>query len=148
MSVTPENADLFDGFRNGSHHLWIVCEPNWRPYDGGGDARYLDLDFHTSDWEALFRLMLGCPEYDLNQTKERNRELFHQSIPDFPMLAEIFDNYEDYSYNGSDMERLRNECHLLLSRATHANGNKALRKLLYACDEAAKAGCALMLVCD
>lgn len=145
--LDAQNSDLFDGFRNGSHHLWIVCEPNWRPYDGG-DARYLELDFHTSDWEALFRDMLGCPEYDRNETQERNRELFRQSVADFPMLSEIFDQYEDYSYDGRAIERLRNECRLLQSRATDAKANKALRKLIYACDEAISAGCALMLVCD
>jgi hypothetical protein len=146
-NVDSDNSDLFDGFRNGSHHLWVVCEPNWRPYDGG-DARYLELDFHATHWKALFRDLLGCPEYDHNQTEERNRELFRQSIPDFPMLGQVFDSYEDYSYHGYDLERLRNECRLLQSRATDATASKALRKLIYACDEATNAGCALMLVCD
>lgn len=146
-NVDSQYADLFDGFGNGSHHLWIVCEPSWRPYDGG-DARYLELDFHRTDWEALFPGMLGCPDYDRNRTTEGNRDLFRQSIPDFPMLGKIFHSYEDYSYNGHDLERLRNECRHLLSRATDTKAAKALRKLIYASDQAVNAGCALMLVCD
>jgi hypothetical protein len=87
MTVSDSNnADLFDGFGNGSHHLWVVCDPNWHPYDSG-DARYLELDFHRSDWEALFFDALGCPQFDWNESHERNYEIFRQSIPQYPMLG-------------------------------------------------------------
>jgi len=92
--------------------------------------------------------MLECPEWDDNQTIEGNRDLFRQSIPDFPMLAKIFHSYEDYSYNGHDLESLRKECRLLLSKATDSQAAKAFRKLIYASDQAANAGCTFMLVCD
>lgn len=146
-AVDPNNEDLFDGFENGSHHLYVVCEPNWRPYDSG-DARYLELDFHVSDWEALFWDVLGCPKFDLNESSERNREMFQQAIPEYPMLSRIWDNYEDYVFTPEEIEKLRNECLQIKAGVAEANAARALRKLIYACDEASKAGCNLMFVCD
>jgi hypothetical protein len=148
MSVSDsDNADLFDGFGNGSHHLWVVCDPNWRPYDAG-NAWYLELDFHVSDWKALFWDVLHCPEFDLNESREKNRELFSQSIPEYPMLGQIWDNYEDYVFTPEEIVKLRNECLKLKAEVTEPEAVKALRKLIYACDEASKAGCNLMFVCD
>ena len=142
-----DNADLFDGFGNGSHHLWVVCDPDWRPYDKG-NAWYLELDFHRSDWYALSIDELHCPECDLNETRERNYEIFRRSIPEYPMLGRIWDNYDDYIFTPEEIGKLRDECLKLKVGISEPNAVKALRKLVYACDEASKAGCNLMFVCD
>jgi hypothetical protein len=152
--IDPSNADLFDGFGNGSLHLYVVCTPNWQPYEEG-DARYLNLDFHFSDWEALFYGALNGArgdEYivgeDINEYEERNRKKFQQSIPEYPMLVRIFDMYEDYVFTHEEIIKLRNECLKLKSELTEPNAVRALRKLIYACDEASEVGWALMFVCD
>lgn len=155
--IDPDNADLFDGFGNGSLHLYVVCTPDWKPYRNG-NVRYLELDFHDSDWEALLWKELragevhyeeyGRPDEDYEKIVERNRKRFQQSISEYPMLARIYDMYEDYLYTPEEITKLRDECLLLKLNLTESNAVKALRKLIYACDEASKAGCNLMFVCD
>lgn len=72
----PLRLDLFDGFGNGSLHFEI------------GLYRYIELDFHYRDWEALFIETLGCPTYepcqpgeDPMECHERNRCQFQAAIP-------------------------------------------------------------------
>ena len=92
--IDPNNADLFDGYGNGSLHLYVVCTPDWKPYQNG-DASYLELDFHFSDWEALSWKALKAGEIpyeeyiygeDNSEIVERNRNKFQQSISEYPML--------------------------------------------------------------
>jgi hypothetical protein len=82
------------------------------------------------------------------ELQERNRKMFQQSIPDYPMLARIFDMYEDYIYIPEEVIELRNECFHLKTKMTEPNAIKALRKLIYACTEVSKTRCNLMFVCD
>ena len=154
-SDPQDNSDLFDGFGNGSLHLYVVCAPGWKPYDSG-DARYLDLDFHVTDWEALFLGFLNVPApwvpyvegEAVTEHHEKSRKNFHESLPDFPMLRRIFDMYEDYRFDVTEVEALRQECATLMSRTPDPAANIALRKLLYGCDNALHAQCDLMFVCD
>ena len=149
-----DNSDLFDGFGNGSLHMYVVCTPDWKPYQEG-DARYLDMDFHYTDWEALFFGALNAHQWEphvegdnAHEHQERNRRKFHESIPDFPTLRTIYDMYEDYRFDFAGTQNLRDECTRLKYRLTHELAIKALRKLIYGCDEAIKAKCDLMFVCD
>lgn len=144
--IDPNDADLFDGFGNGSLHLYVVCTPDWEPYQNG-DARYLGLDFHASDWEALLWKALKAGEIhyqeyvygeDNSEIEERNRKKFQQSILEYPMLARIYDMYEDYLFSPEEITKLRNECLHLKTKLTEPDAVKALRKLIYACDEATK----------
>ena len=98
IEVSPENEDLFDGFGNGSLHLYLVRDPENRHGEDRSDAFYIELDFHFSDWEALFIDVLHFPGWDkyvegddVNELHERNRKKFEQTIPEYPMLARIFD---------------------------------------------------------
>ena len=153
MSDLQDNSDLFDGFGNGSLHMYVVCTPGWEPYQQG-DVRYLDMDLHPMDWEALFFGALDAHRWDqlegesVDENRERNRRLFYESIPEFARLRTIFDMYEDYVFTQPEAEELRAECIQLKSRLTDDAAVKALRKLIYACDEAIKANCTFMLVCD
>lgn len=156
QAIEPNDADLFDGFGNGSLHLYVVCTPGWKPYQDG-NVHYLDLDFHGNDWEALLWNALGAGETkydeyvegeDIVEFHERNRKKFQQSVPDYPMLARIYDMYEDYLYTPEEITELRSECLRLKTKLTEPNAVKALRKLIYACNEVSKTGCNLMFVCD
>jgi hypothetical protein len=155
-SFDPEDSDLFDGFGNGSLHIYAVCEPDWIPYQDG-EARYLNLDFHYADWEALLWNALGAGQtiYDqyvegdnIVELEERNREKFHRTTPEYPLLARIFDMHEDYFYTPKEVSALREECLLLKTKVNEQGAVKALRKLIYACVEVLKIGCNLMFVCD
>jgi hypothetical protein len=113
------------------------------------------LDFHFRDWEALFIGILKVPDCDryvegddINELHERNRKKFDKSIPDCPMLSRLFDMYEDYEFSPEELPKLREECEMLKSRATNAEGLKALRKLILAADEGSQRGFHLMFVCD
>ena len=69
-------------------------------------------------------------------------------MPDLPMLRRIFQMYEDYRFDVVEVNELRKECTTLVARAADSAANKALRKLIYGCDEALNATCGLMFVCD
>ena len=155
IEPTPENADLFDGFGNGSLHLYFVRNPeNWHGEDRG-DAFYTELDFHARDWDALFIDVLHFPgwdEYaegdDIDELHERNRKKFELTIPAYPKLARLFDMYEDYQFKPEELPLLREECLVVQSTTSNAAALKALRKLIFACDEAARRGCHLLFICD
>jgi len=49
QAIDPEDADLFDGFGNGSLHIYAVSTLEWIPYQEG-DARYLNLNRSNQDW--------------------------------------------------------------------------------------------------
>ena len=155
LQIDSTDADLFDGFRNGSLHLHLVYDPaNWRGNDRD-NAFYLELDFHLSDWQALFIGVLKVPDYeryvegdDINELHERNRNKFEKSIPDYPMLSRLFDMYEDYGFSPEELPNLREECETLKLRTTNSEGLKALRKLIFAAREGSKRGFNLMFICD
>jgi hypothetical protein len=154
MLCDMENADLFDGFGNGSLHMYVVCSPGWEPYKEG-DARYLDLDFHYADWEALFMKALGAHAWQLlpdgnypENYDEQQRIKFHESIPEFPHLRTIYDMYEDYSFDIEEAQELRDECTRLKKRLNDELAIKAVRKIIYGCNQAIEAKCNLMFVCD
>lgn len=151
----PTSADLFDGFGNGSLHLYLVRDPdNWHGEESE-DAFYMDLDLHFCDWEALFIDELRFPGWDtyvegddVNEFNERNRKKFEESIPGYPTLNRIFDMYEDYEFAPEELPRLREECLMVKARTSNPKAVKALRKLVLACDEASKRGFSLVFICD
>ena len=155
MSSDQENnSDLFDGFGNGSLHMYVVCTPGWKPYEDG-DRRYLDLDFHGSDWEALFLKALGAHEWQLlpsgdypSDYDQDQRRKFYESLPNLPRLRTIYDMYEDYVFDVYEAAMLREECIRLRGELTGEPADRALRKLIYGCDKAIESKCSLMFVCD
>src|ERR1043165_28972 len=152
FSETDE-TDIFSGCGNGTLDIAVVQNPDsWN--EGAGD-RYIGVCFNDGDWGSIFRDVLHCSEgqpyvqgEDINEYGERNRRLFQQSIPDYPMLSRIFDMYEDYVFTPEEVEMLREECLKEKSFAATAAADLGLRKLIYACHEASKEGRSLMFVCD
>ena len=145
FEVDPENADLFDGRENGSLHIWIapVADPS---SEGAVDLR---LDFHEADWGALFVGALRLRTSDSGGlSREGQRVQFRQALPEYPLLGEIWDIYADAAYLAEEVPQLRSECVQLKSETTLPEAVKAVRKLIYACDEAAKRGFCLILSAD
>ena len=104
-------------------------------------ALFID-EFHFPGWEVF------AERDDVDELHERNRKKFEQTIPEYPMLARIFDTYEDYRFTPEEIPRLSEECLRAKSKVTNLNAVKALRKLIVACDEAFKRGYNLTFICD
>ena len=141
--IDPENADLFDGRENGSLHIFLARDPErWAVAE---DTVVVRFDFHPEDWHALFVDVLhaaaqGPPEWV--------REEFREATTDYPMLGRIWSVYDECLFFPDDLSELRGECVKLKSETTQPEAVKALRKLIYACDEAAKRGFSLILSGD
>jgi hypothetical protein len=164
--IDPEITDLFDGRGNGSLHIHLARDPErWHGAESE-DSVDMRLDFHPDDWVALFVDVLHVPvpnEDDLQQLNERSRyverdevivlrewrrDMFREATSQYPMLGRIWDMYEDAVFRPEELPQLRDECLKLKSETTQPEPLKALRKLLYACDEATKRGFSLMLISD
>jgi len=145
FEIDPENADLFDGRANGSLHILLapVADTNSR------DAVEMRLDFHCVEWEALFVGVLDVPTSDwVGLSREGQRVKFRQALPEYPMLGEIWDVYEDAAFLPEEVPQLRSECLQVRTETTNAEAVRAPRKLIYACDEAIKRGFCLLLSGD
>jgi hypothetical protein len=111
-----------------------------------------------SEWIALFRDVLKCPMgidqpfipgEDTRVWRERNRLKFQKAIPNYPMLARIWDTFIDVTYEPEEVRQLRDEC--LQVRAIAASNHLAfegLSRLISACDESLRLGSGLYLACD
>ena len=148
MAQNEDNSDLFDGFGNGSLHMYVVCTPGWTPYKEG-DARCMDIDFHYDDWTALFLTEHNCEETHKDESCQsyriRNSQLLDE---EFPLLTAFDDMYQDYIFEPDRAIELKRECETLKSRLDDSRAIKALRKVIYGCDKALEANCNLMFVCD
>jgi hypothetical protein len=130
MTQEVDDSDLFDGFGNGSLHMYVVCTPSWTPYKEG-DARYIDMDFHYADQETLFFI---------HRTGRQS---------EFPLISEIDGGlFQDFIFEPPRASELKRECERLKAELSDPDPTKALRKLIYGCDQALAANCNLMLVCD
>ena len=119
--------------------LYIVSDAEvWR---GGIDEG--DVDLNCSKVEPYIQ------GEDIYEYDERNRAIFRQSIPEYPMLGRIWNMYEDVGYTPEQVRQLRDECLKLQAIATaNPHALEALKKLIMACDEAIKVGGGLFLVSD
>jgi len=64
------------------------------------------------------------------------------------MLGRINYIFEDYVFTPEEVEKLREECLKLTSDTSNLEADLALRKLIYACDEALKDNFYLEFTCD
>jgi hypothetical protein len=152
LSKTDE-ADIFSGCGNGTLSIAVVRDP--ARWDEAAGDRHTGVCFNYEDWEFIFCDVLHCPEgepymqgEDVNDHWERNRRLFQQSIPEYPMLGRIFDMYEDYVFTPEEVGRLREECLRVKSIASNPSAELGLRKLIYVCDEASKESRSLRFLSD
>ncbi len=143
-----EDIDLYDGWGNGSLHPMVGLLRN----------RYMEIDFHLWDWEALFLEGFGCPApypggpEDGPEHDEHCRQRFRAAIPEYPLLGRIFDMYEDAVYAREEVPLLREESERARAQLSqppiHPGGIRALRKILFACRAAIQADSSLVFGCD
>jgi hypothetical protein len=147
------NSDIEDlkGATNGMLHIFVVRDAKrWRE-----DGRFLEIGFGPYDWESLFLDVLNCPAIESRaegesyvEHLERYRKKFQHAIPNYPMLGRIWDIYEDVSYTPGEVKQLHEECLRVKTYTSHPDALRALRKLIFACDEALKVGQGLFLASD
>ncbi len=155
-SDNSEGGYVAEGWGNGSLHPHVVRNPE--NYWNGGhseDDFYVGFDFHYWDWEALFAGVLNCPEWepyvegeDIMEREKREYARFQQCTSDYPLLGRIFDMYQDAEYRADEVSQLREQCLRLQSRTNHAEGWRALAKLILACDKALERKLGLLLISD
>lgn len=143
IDPTQEDADLFDGQGHGSLHFIV------------GRNRDLCMDFHPENWEALFMQSLGCPPFEPSPKKEsleaefkRRRRHFQQALPQYPLLSRIVEMYRDTIYKPEEVSALREECERAKAQIQLGAGIFALRKLIFACDDAFRESKQLWLLSD
>jgi hypothetical protein len=81
-------------------------------------------------------------------TKSRRSDAFGLSHRMRRHAGQIWDVYEDAAFLPEELPQLRSECLQVKSETTQPQAAKALRKSIYACDEAAERGYCLLLTGD
>lgn len=145
--------DIFSGCGNGTLDLSLKKNPD--KYDEKTD-RTLKICINEDDLTAIQDLVIpgridftnSMSEKEFNEAREKNMGLFRQFASQYPMLGRIDDMYQDYIFTPEDVKELREECIKLKSKNQTKKSDLALRKFIYACDEALKDYFYLVFYCD
>jgi len=135
--------NIFGGCGNGVLDLSLAKDPN--NYNTDAD-RGLEICITDSDLTAVQDfVILGRIKYEnlksneeFQKAAEHNRKIFQNFASEYPMLGRIDDIYQDYVFDFEEIQKLLDECLKLQSQKPNAAADLALRKLIYACDEALK----------
>ena len=156
MKVESESkhADIFSGCGNGTLDVYISYDLNLsgRSWDESKGDRHLHICINDEDLlfvaSEMFHFVVGSlPEVE--KYVYRNwKDNAAQIISTFPMLNRIEEMYADALYQADEVTSLREECVKLKAFTTNKSADLGLRKLIYSCDEAIKAGLCLGLWCD
>ncbi len=136
--------DIFGGCGNGVLDLSVAKNPQkW-----GQDVadRQLKVCINFVDVESIHDVVapnrVKFCEYkegeDYQKFVENNRKILEQAFFEYPMLGKIDDMYADFVFNSEEAKKLRVECLKLQATKLNTAADLALRKLIYACDEALK----------
>jgi hypothetical protein len=141
------------GDESGRQHLLPKRRPtgDWDP----STDRRLPMFFGGPEWSALFRHVLHAHEREpfdssesIDKWSERQRVLFKESLPKYPMLGRIWDTYIDVQYQPDEVLQLRDECLQVRSNTSNPVAIRGLEKLNAACEEALRIGSGLLLISD
>jgi len=146
--------DIFYGCGNGVLDLSIAIDPkNWgqNPND-----HHLKICITYDDLDSIHDVfapgIIKSENYErgVNYEKvvEENRNILQKFVLKYPMLGRIEDMYEDYVFTPDEVGKLREECLQLKTAKPNSTADLALRKLIYACDEALKENSYLMFSGD
>lgn len=135
--------DIFNGCGNGT--LTVSLSKNPENYEAETD-RGLKVCINYEDLDAIHDVVIPnrtkYEEYkeseNYKKIEEENRKLFQKFALKYPMISRIDDMYKDYVFTPQEIVKLREECLTIKSIAVHPSADLALRKLIYACEEALK----------
>jgi hypothetical protein len=117
---------------------------------------WTDERLEYDEWEAIFyfELMGYCPfvsrakPVDTKTWHDLWKRGFQEAIPDYPLLARMWNAYEDAFYAPEEIENLRIECLRVQTKTENVLALKGLDKLLKCCDKAVKENIGLFMACD
>jgi hypothetical protein len=119
-------------------------------------VRRLGFGLSSTEWSSLFFEVLDCPDAepyvvdsDIDVWTENRRISFQSAIPQYPLLARMWDPFKNIWYSQAEISALKRECQAVSQ--THSNTRlsaSALQKIEAACDEALNNGLGLFLVAD
>lgn len=144
-------------------NLTIVAVPDpplWFEEDSNSyhrqPERYLG-DLGGDEWGAIFHEVLKCPLPSDNpplpnesgeEWQERFSQMFQQTIPEYPMLGEIWHLDIYVSYQPEEIRLLRDECLKVRAKTSNEEALKGISQLIWSCDEALKLGYGLIFIPD
>jgi len=145
--------DIYRGCGNGILDLSLAKNPD--EYDPKTD-RALKICINDDDLFAIQDAVVpGRIDYqnlqnnaDYEKASENNQRIFRKFALLYPMLGRIDDMYKDYVFTPDEIQTLRAECLKLKSANQNAAADLALRKFIYAVDEAFKNNSFLVLSSD
>jgi hypothetical protein len=119
--------------------------------------RVTDERLEYDEWQAIFffELIGYCPfvsraeleTIDGNAWNHLWKQRFQEAIPDYPLLARMWNQHEDAFYTPDEIDSLRFECLSVQSKATNALALKGLETLIRWCNEASKGNLGLFMAC-
>lgn len=145
--------DIFSGCGNGTLGLSVSMDPN--NYNLKTD-RFLKICINDADLTAIRDFVISSEmrrenlenSQSFQQANEQSQKTFRKFAAAYPMLGKIDDLYQDYVFNVEEIRRLRGECLKLHSQKPVGVADLALRKFIYACDEALRENFYLMFGSD
>lgn len=139
----------------GSLRVAVMRNPvgDWDTKQGD---RHLNIDIEPDEWEALFFDALDASWADRIEGEdgwaylERQRKLFGQALSakGYEMLGRIWEIYQDAAYLPSEVGKLREESLSVQKMTDDAAALEALRKILFACDEAQRIDSGIRMLSD
>jgi hypothetical protein len=135
-----------DSMSRGMHHTYLVRDVDKFIADAQID-RVIPFGINNEEWHALWFDVLGVDsdEYS-NWAQDDDADDF--VIAGYPMISRITNNYMDASFEGEQIEHLRQECLRINSNTRNELALRGTDKLLRICDMAQKLGLSIYLMSD
>ena len=121
-------------------------------------ARETGERLEYKEWEAIFffELIGYCPfvsriepeAVDADTWNDLWKQRFREAIPEYPLLARMWNEYEDAFYAPDEIDNLRNECLSVKSKTEDTIALKGLDKLIRCCNLAIKENIGLFMAGD
>lgn len=151
-----ESNQYWDLTMGGSLRIASMRHPEgeWDPSRGD---HHLTVEIEPWEWEELFFNVLGAQHWEalvegegIENYNKRQELRFAQNLSTkgYEMLGRISDIYQDVAYLPSEVNKLSEECLNIQKETDNAAALSALRKLVFACDDAQATGSGLRLISD
>ena len=154
LEVESRNVETDDPSAGGGA-FDIVVRENLSQLNEKTDHR-LGFGLHSAEWSSLFFRVLGCPlaepyvvGEDIEVWTENRKTAFQRAIPEYPMLARLWNPFSNVWYGPDDIVMLKLECQRVMQRYSKTDlAFRALLKIETACDEASNEGLGLQFLGD
>lgn len=154
LESKTNDTDIFSGCGNGTLDVNIQhdLDPSSGNWDESKGDRHLHICINDDDLLSIetemFHFVVGIPSEVEDYVYKNWKDKAAQVIAAFPMLNRFDGMYADVLYEAHEVSSLREECVKLKTFTINKSADLGLRKLIYCCDEAIKAGIGIAMWCD